>query len=146
MWNIALQPLKTLYLHYHNVYGHQTWQGGDLPWGALTHKATWPLGNNVVLQNHVMNWKQNISTARVPMATKLGRMVTYLGGIVSIKSRVSQVTWSCGIMWLTNENYYISTTTMPRVTKFGRMVTYLALLSPVKPHDPLVTWSCKITW
>ena len=34
MCNCALQPLKTLYLHYRNVYRHQTWQtwqGGDLP-------------------------------------------------------------------------------------------------------------------
>ena len=26
--NFPLQQLKALYLHYHNVYGHQTWQGG----------------------------------------------------------------------------------------------------------------------
>ena len=29
-YKIALQPLKT-YLYYHNAYGHQTCQGGDLP-------------------------------------------------------------------------------------------------------------------
>ena len=31
MWNLALQPLKTLDLHNYNAYGRQTWQGGDLP-------------------------------------------------------------------------------------------------------------------
>ena len=43
MCNRALQPLKTLYLHYRNVYGHQTWQtwqGGDLPRRAPTHQST----------------------------------------------------------------------------------------------------------
>ena len=25
---------KLLHLYYHSAYGHQTWQGGDLPWGA----------------------------------------------------------------------------------------------------------------
>ena len=40
MLNLALQPRQTLYLHYHNAYGHQTWQDGDLPRGASTHKIT----------------------------------------------------------------------------------------------------------
>ena len=31
MWNPVLQPLKALYLHYDNAYGHQTWQGVNLP-------------------------------------------------------------------------------------------------------------------
>ena len=40
MWNLALQPLRTLYLDYHDIYGHQTWQGDNLPRGAPTHKVT----------------------------------------------------------------------------------------------------------
>ena len=51
MWDIALQPLET-YFYYHNDYGHHTWQGSDLPWGAPTHKISWPF-NHVVLQNHL---------------------------------------------------------------------------------------------
>ena len=31
MWNLAVQPHKASYLHYYDVYGHQNWQGGDLP-------------------------------------------------------------------------------------------------------------------
>ena len=27
-------------LYYHNAYVHQTWQGGGLPRGALTHGVT----------------------------------------------------------------------------------------------------------
>ena len=30
MSNGGLLPLKVLYLYYDNVYGHQTWQDGDL--------------------------------------------------------------------------------------------------------------------
>ena len=30
MWNLALQPQKTVYPQYHNAYDHQTWQGGDM--------------------------------------------------------------------------------------------------------------------
>ena len=33
-WNLAFQPQQKSYLHYHNAYGHQTWQDGDLPWDA----------------------------------------------------------------------------------------------------------------
>ena len=27
------------YLNYHNVYGHQTWQGVDLKWETPTHES-----------------------------------------------------------------------------------------------------------
>ena len=40
MWNLTFQPQQTSYLHCHNAYGHQTWQGGDLSRGAPTHKIT----------------------------------------------------------------------------------------------------------
>ena len=40
--------LKPLYLYYCSpCYDHQTWQGGDLPWGAPMHIVLWPF-------NHVM--------------------------------------------------------------------------------------------
>ena len=32
------------YFHYHSAYGHQTWQGGDLPSGAPSHKELWSRG------------------------------------------------------------------------------------------------------
>ena len=38
---ILLFNHKKQHLHYHNPYGYQTWQGGDLPGGARpTHKVT----------------------------------------------------------------------------------------------------------
>ena len=71
MWNLALQQLKTLFLHYYeshdplitcsskiiispipSAYCHETWQGGDLPWGASTWRVTWLL-SNVVLWYHL---------------------------------------------------------------------------------------------
>ena len=126
IWNLRLQHLILLYLHYHNVYAHQTWSGGDLQLGGPTHKITWYFdhmilreikttsqtktinlhetwydgdfawratnhkviqgSDHVVLQNHMKNENHYISTIRVPTATKLGRMVTYLNGLLPIKS------------------------------------------------------------
>ena len=41
MWNVARQPLKTFCYYFHNACCRQTWQGGALSWGTLTHKITW---------------------------------------------------------------------------------------------------------
>ena len=54
MMNLALEPLKTLYLHFHNVYGHQTLQGGDLPLGAPTAIVKLSF-DHVVSRDHVTN-------------------------------------------------------------------------------------------
>ena len=43
MWNLGLQPLKTLYLLYCNAYRHRSGQDGDLPWGTLPTKSRDPL-------------------------------------------------------------------------------------------------------
>ena len=37
-------------------------------------------------QDQVTNYKETICTIRVPTTTKLGRMVTYLDGLLPIKS------------------------------------------------------------
>ena len=79
MWNLVNQPIKALYLHYYIAYCHQTWQGGDLAWGAPTDKVTWPF-DHVVLWDYVAILK-HISATRVPVATKLSRMVIYLEGL-----------------------------------------------------------------
>ena len=31
---------KNIYLYYHNAYGHQTWQSGNLPWRDPTNNVT----------------------------------------------------------------------------------------------------------
>ena len=50
----------------------------------------------VTCQNHVVNQK-HIFTTRVPMATKLDRIVTYRDGLFPIKSRDPAIKWSCKI-------------------------------------------------
>ena len=87
--------LKSSYLHYHSAHGHQTWQDDDLPWWAPAYKvASWPF-DYVVLQDHVTKQNHYISTIRVPMATKLGRMVTHLDELAPTKSHHLLITWFC---------------------------------------------------
>ena len=90
IWNLVLHLLKTLYLHYHNTFRHQNCRGGVLKWVAPTHNVTWPF-HHMVLRDNVTNWKHYIFTTRVPMAIKLGRMVTYRNDLRSKKSEESCV-------------------------------------------------------
>ena len=73
------------------------------------------------------------------MVTRPGRMVTYLEGLLTIKS------FHCLIIGLQgqglNKNNYISTTRVFMATKLGRMITYLL---PINSHDSLITWSYEI--
>ena len=92
--------LKPLYLYYQNGYSQETWQDGDISWGALTHKVIW-LSDHVVLQDQVTSLKHHIFTAAVAMATKVGKIVIYLEGLLATKLHISRVTWSCKIMWQT---------------------------------------------
>ena len=70
------------YLHCHNTYGHQTWQDGDLTWGALNHShlTLWSL----IFWDHTIN-KKHVSTTAIPMSTKLDMMITYLEWLLVIK-------------------------------------------------------------
>ena len=45
--------------------------------------------------DHVRNQKHYISTIRVAVTSKLGRMVSYLNGLLPIKSNDTLITWSC---------------------------------------------------
>ena len=83
----------------------------------------------------------------MPIATKLGRVVTYHEGLPPIKSHDPLITWSCKITWQTK----FIITPLPKVAmtrKLGRMVTltYLEGLLTIKSHNALITWSCKFTW
>ena len=44
--------LKPLYLHWHNVYGHQTCSDGDIPCQTVNHKVIRNF-EHVILQGHV---------------------------------------------------------------------------------------------
>ena len=70
----SFDKLKPLYLHYHSVYSHQTWQDGYLPGWALGYKVTSSFDHMVLWDNKL---KSYISTTKVRIATKLGEMVIY---------------------------------------------------------------------
>ena len=91
MRNLALQPLETLYLHFHSTHDIQTWHGCDLPWGASTHNIMWSF-NHVVLWTQVTN--SYIATFTRQMATKHGKVLTYGEGLPSVKSQNPLNKWS----------------------------------------------------
>lgn len=91
MRNLALQPLETLYLHFHSTHDIQTWHGCDLPWGVSTHNIMWSF-NHVVLWTQVTN--SYIATFTRQMATKHGKVLTYGEGLPSVKSQNPLNKWS----------------------------------------------------
>ena len=91
-------------LQYRSVFGQLSWQNGDLPWRTPTYKVKWPL-DHVVLQNYVTNCDHYISTTIVLIATKVGRLVRYLEGILPLMYHDSWVMRPYEITWETN---YIS--------------------------------------
>ena len=80
------------------------------------------------------------------MATKLGKMVSYLDGLKPIKSHDSLITWFCKVRLQTN--HYFSTTRVFDATRRDRMIliTYPDKRLLVKSLDPLIMWSCEIRW
>ena len=87
----------------------------------------------MVLSSHATNENNYIYTIRVPMATKLGRMVavthkvTVLFDYVILRDLV------------TGQNHYISTITVPITMKLGRVLTYLVGLLTITSHHALIT-------
>ena len=171
---IPRDKLKSLYLYYHNAYGHQTWQDGDLPWLSFNHKVIWPY-NHMALWDHYRSlWPQNVA----------GRLLT----LSDSYPQTHIITWSCKIMWQTkmliypltqclwlsilaewdirwqlpfhkvtrffdhvvlkgHVNYFscgITTTTRTMATKFGKVVTYYKKLQSTKSHKPLSIRSREI--
>ena len=51
----------------------------------------------MVLQGHVANKNHHISITRVSVATKLGRMITSLNGLLPIMLHDPLITWPCEI-------------------------------------------------
>ena len=69
---------------------------GDIPRQAPNHKVIQSF-DHVVLQGHVANKIHHISITRVFMATKLGRMIASLDGLLPIMSHDPLITWPCEI-------------------------------------------------
>ena len=97
-----------------------------------------------LLEDHVTNKNYYTSTAMVPIANKLGSgMVTYLEGLLTIKSFNTLIMWSCKVACQTKTN--ISTTIVHMATKTGRMVIYLERLFTVKSYETWISWFSKVT-
>ena len=82
-------------LNFQNAYAQQTFQGGEMLRGALTHKYAWHL-NGVVLWDHATN-KVHISVCRRCMGIKLVKLMTSckkLPNMTLWSSDQSEVTWS----------------------------------------------------
>ena len=115
-------------VNYQKVYGHEIWYNGDIPWWAPNHKVI-ECFDQVVLQNHVTK-KKHISTTKDPMATKLGKVITYVDGLIFTKSHDSLIMCSYEITWQTKS--IVSNTAVLIATKLDRMVNYFKRLPPIK--------------
>ena len=103
-----------------------------LPWGASTHKGTWPF-DHVTFRDDMTNKSHYISTTTVLMATKVGRMLTYL----EVLFHISYITlWSGGLV---NSRGKLKN---PLPQCHGHHEELLL----VKPHEHLTMWSSEITW
>ena len=87
--------LKSSYLYYHDACGYKTWQDVDLLWAVSTHKVSWPY-NHIILQDY-MRGENHIATTTVSVSTKFGRVKMYNEELLSIKSQVPLITWSCKV-------------------------------------------------
>ena len=132
-------PCKNWYLHFYKAYHHQIWQAGTST--RFDSNETNEAGAYDVITS-IITWKtkNSISTTRVPMATKVGRMVTYLAEFFPIKSHDPLIIWFCKIMrqtkiiispmpqclWPPNVAGYSLLWWTP-VCKFTQLVDYLIL-------------------
>ena len=66
--------------------------------GFMMHKVTWCF-DHIVLQDRLTNQNHYTSTITVPMSTKLENMLTYLDGLLPIKSHGPFIIWSCEMKW-----------------------------------------------
>ena len=120
MLNLNLQALKASFLHHYRAYIRKTWQSEHLRWGAI-----------------VCLFPQFLRS------TNFGRLVTYLDGLLPIKSHDPLITWSPEITWKTKT---IISPMLRCLRAMGKVMTYHKGLSQVKPYDPFIMWSCEITW
>ena len=87
------------YLDYHNVYGHQTWEYGNLPCGLLPIKpmAFWSRG--------LMRSRGKLKSLYLHYHSVYGhqtwKMVIYFDELLLIKSHDPLITWSYKIKWET---------------------------------------------
>ena len=93
-----MRQIKNVYLHCQNVRGHQTWNGSDLPLDLSSQKFKWPC-DHIILQDHMTNKINYISTNTLLKATKFGRMMDSIEQFLPIKLFIPLITWSYKITW-----------------------------------------------
>ena len=83
----------------------------------------------------------SLVTITVPMASKLGRMVTYLGGLVTIKWNSVLITWFCKVTWQTKVIIsLLSGCLWPPNLKDGSSPWWTATHKVTWPSDFLILW------
>ena len=108
--NFPVQKVKTLYLHYHNVYSHQTWQVGSSPWWASIQKSHDPL----ITSSYDITWKDKTIISPVSQCLWSPNLVGWwlILIYVYLNHRATQRSDHILQTHVTNENH-IYTTRMP---------------------------------
>ena len=137
MWSHG--KYKALNMPFGSSYGHQNWESGNLQWGNPTFKVMWPFDYMVTWQIQ----KTYVCTSAIPMATKLGRVLTYVG-----RSQIhSQVTfWSR--VHLTNVKPYIciSAVSGHQTWQHSNLRWGNPTFKAKWPFDYVVTWEIEKTY
>ena len=126
-----------LYLHFCNIYGYQTWQSRNLRWGDPIFKVTWTFDYAVTWQIK----RTYIYTAAIPMAIKLGRVITYGKKTPQTKSRYPLIKCcrdKCKTLYLHFHNIY-GHQTWQRGNLWWRDPNFKVMW----PFDYVVTWQMK---
>ena len=128
---------KTLYLNFPNFYGLQTWQSSNLRWTDPILKVTWP-------SNYLVTWqmkKTYTSTFAIPMAIRLGRVVTYGQKTPHIKSCYLLFKWfhdKCKILYLHFRDFYDHQTWQSSNLRWTD-----PSFKAMWPFDHVITWQTK---
>ena len=84
---------KNWYLHFCKTYDHQILQEVTST-GFDSNEAIQTIAGDVITSRWRDKLKKYISTTEVSTPTNLGRLVTYLDGLLPIKSHDSLISWS----------------------------------------------------
>ena len=104
----------------------------------LLSKVTWTF-DHVVFQNLVTNWNHYIFVTTVPVATKLGRVVTLLEALVLKKSDVFWIMWSSVITWQIK-----NISLLPQCLWRPKLARWWLIMRGFHPRCLMTVWSCAL--
>ena len=104
---------KRHYFQFRQVYGPQTYQGGDLGWEDPCHNVTW-------LFNIVVTWQTINAKSRISQSLATPNLAGWCLRMRRTHSQSYATHWSRGHM--TNQRRFISTFTRPMDPKLSRVV------------------------